>query len=195
MALQNNNMLDERIEFEIMIQINKGVSPNLPDLLSRLCEKLHIKESSIQQWEFTLLVLNSVSRISYKNEGSSKYLEPIKNLINQETTNLEIVKRHTFYSSTKQVILNDIEFSNLHSKDSIESELKTYLSKQKEILNDEFSYDKILDIVEDSNLDQQLFSLYNDSIIDDIARENINNNNSDYFDYLDHSGEVSGGLD
>ena len=195
MALQNNNMLDERIEFEIMIQINKGVSPNLPDLLSRLCEKLYIKESSIQQWEFKLLVLNSVSRISYKNEGISKYLEPIKNLINRETTNLEIVKRHTFYSSTKQVILNDIEFSNLHSKDSIESELKTYLSKQKEILNDEFSYDKILDIVEDSNLDQQLFSLYNDSIIDDIARENINNNNSDYFDYLDHSGEVSGGLD
>jgi hypothetical protein len=195
MALQNNNMLDERIEFEIMIQINKGVSPNLPELLSGLFEKLYIKESSIQQWEFKLLVLNSLSRISYKNEGISKYLEPIKNLINRETTNLEIVKRHTFYSSTKQVILNDIEFSNLHSKDSIESELKTYLSKQKEILNDEFSYDKILDIVEDSNLDQQLFSLYNDSIIDDIARENINNNNSDYFDYLDHSGEVSGGLD
>lgn len=195
MALQNNNMLDERIKFEIMIQINKGVSPNLPELLSGLFEKLYIKESSIQQWEFKLLVLNSFSRISYKNEGISKYLEPIKNLINRETTNLEIVKRHTFYSSTKQVILNDIEFSNLHSKDSIESELKTYLSKQKEILNDEFSYDKILDIVEDSNLDQQLFSLYNDSIIDDIARENINNNNSDYFDYLDHSGEVSGGLD
>lgn len=195
MALQNNNMLDERIEFEIMIQINKGVSPNLPDLLSRLCEKLYIKESSIQQWEFKLLVLNSVSRISYKNEGISKYLEPIKNLINRETTNLEIVKRHTFYSSTKQVILNDIDFSNLHSKDSIESELKTYLSKQKEILNDEFSYDKILDIVEDSNIDKQLFSIYNDSIIDDIERENINNNSSDYFDYLDHSGEVSGELD
>jgi hypothetical protein len=157
-----NNILDERIKNILLIMEDFKKLPNFPDLLKEVRQIIQNDGTFLNEWELNYLILDSINRIIQSNDTIKNYLDPIIKTINSQITHHEILKRHKFYSCNKEIIINDIKYISSNTFECVLNDFFIYLNKQKEILNDETSHDKILDILEDLEMDQQLWSDFGD---------------------------------
>ncbi len=180
--------VDNKVEAELELMRIRGMKPEYSVLLSSLTNKIKVEPIDIRAYDLHLIICESIFRVRRRNSKIEDYLAPIGKQLFARYNDLRIIKRGEFYRGNEKVIREDIEYALAYPYSTIDSDWHSHLARQKEKLNEEFSDEKFLDLLEDERIFSGLSNVVDETALDELSRGDGAHDHG-YFDFLDYTGE------